>query len=1387
MTTRDDAGAPAGTVGTSGAGATGTGGAGPAPTTSADPTDLTGPGWLRRLGHYLWRHRVNVSIAVGAAILGSSCQVATPLIARQIVDDVIVDKSAPLLPWLALLVVLALIAFGFAYLRRYRGGRVALDVQNDLRNEMHDKLQRLDAATLDTMPAGQLVARANSDSALVQGLLNFLPLVTGNVLMMLLSLVVMFILSPLLALVSLAVVPALLIVSYRMRRMVFPASWDGQQKEGDLAEIVDEDVGGVRVVKAFGQERRELERLTGTASSLYGSQMRTVRIQAKYQPLLEAVPVLGQVGILALGGWLALTGNITLGTFLAFSTYIAQLMAPARQLAGILTIGQQARAGLERIFQLLDMTPTIRDAPDAVDLPASVGRSGAVGGAEAGIATGTAAGAGVGTIEFRNVTFGYDPDAPVLHDFSLTVRAGERVALVGASGSGKSTVGRLLVRYYDPDAGVVTIGGEDVRDIRLGSLRQAVGMAFEDAFLFSESVLDNISYGAPDATDDEIETAARAAQAHDFIMELPRGYDTVVGERGLSLSGGQRQRIALARAILRDPAILVLDDATSAIDARTEQSIHDALRTVMEGRTVLLVAHRHSTLHLADRIVVLENGHIVDQGTHDELIDRSDTYRALFGATDAARHGDIDALAGADIASAVPEPSVRPERVQQVMLPERAERDVLPERAQRVEGPARFDSSAARAAGTEGAGRSADTGTAHAASTEAARSAGTGPSARPRRAAGAPALGMGLGGGGGGMRGMSAGLAPTPDLLARVAALPPVRDVPTIDLDRESRADDDFSLVKVLREFRRPLLAALVFVVIDALAGLLGPAVVKTGIDQGVTTGAAAVLFAASGIYLVITVADMFNGMAESFVTGRAAQRIMLSLRIRVFAQLQRLSLDYYEREMAGRIMTRMTTDIDQFESLLQNGLLGALVAFVTFVGVGVALVIVDAPLGLAVLTVVIPLALATVWFRKRSSKLYDLSRERIAIVNAAFQESLSGVRESQAFTHEEATMRRFHGHGSAYLRSRVAAQRLVATYFPFVQFLSAIADVIVLGLGAALIAQGQLSAGALIAFLLYIDMFFSPIQQLSQVFDAWQQTRVSVSRISGLMKLKTLTPQAEHPLPVEGLSGDVDIDDVHFAYPTAPVSVERRGPKDARDIRSRDAAATRPPEALAGIRLHLRPGETVALVGETGAGKSTVMKLLARFYDPDRGAVRADGTDLRALDLGGYRGELGYVPQESFLFTGTIADNIAYGRPDAPASAIEAAARAVGAHHMIEALPFGYGTEIAERGKSLSAGQRQLIALARAELVEPAVLLLDEATSNLDLATEARVTDAMHRLARDRTTVLIAHRLQTAMGAHRIVMLDHGRVIEAGTHDELLERDGAYAAMWRAFELATT
>ncbi len=477
---------------------------------------------------------------------------------------------------------------------------------------------------------------------------------------------------------------------------------------------------------------------------------------------------------------------------------------------------------------------------------------------------------------------------------------------------------------------------------------------------------------------------------------------------------------------------------------------------------------------------------------------------------------------------------------------------------------------------------------------------------------------------------------------------------------------------------------------------------------------------------------------------------------------MQRLSIDFYDREMAGRIMTRMTTDVDALSDLLENGLITAIVNLLTFVGVAILMITMNAELALALLSVVVPLIVATVAFRRLSSTAYRTARDRIAVVNANLQESLAGVRESQAFVRERRNEVQFRQVAGSYLDARVHAQWLVSLYFPFVEFLSEIADAVVLGLGFVLIGNHSLTIGALIAFVLFTDLLFSPIQQLSQVFDSYQQAVASMEKINELMQIDTMTPPPEDPIAVGTITGAVQLVDVHFTYPSVAGGAE----------------------ALRGVDLTIRPRETVALVGETGAGKSTVMKLVARFYDPTAGQVLVDGHDLRQIDLGGYRRQLGYVPQEPFLFSGSIRDNIAYGRQDATDAEVEHAAREVGAHDFVAGLPGGYRHVVSERGRSLSAGQRQLIALARAQLVDPAILLLDEATSNLDLGTEARVSHAMGIVARGRTTILIAHRLQTARTADRIVVLDDARVVEEGTHDELVALGGRYAAMWRAFAL---
>lgn len=508
------------------------------------------------------------------------------------------------------LVVIAVFAGVTGIISRYFMYRTAYDIEFDLRNLIYEHLSTLSFGFYDRVQSGQLISRANSDIRSVQMYTTFAPLILVQCSIGVVAFAFMVYYSPLLALVALAMMPMLYRVGVRMRNMMFPISWVIQSRLAGVATVVDENVNGVRVVKAFAQEEAELRKLAGAAKKVEWAYIKDADIRGHFTPIVQNLPQIGLSLVLGVGGWFVINGTLQLGELLAFNLYFAMLQAPFMMLGQLVMMGQRAKASAERIFEILDETEDVIEKPGADDLDVPEGR-----------------------VSFRHVNFAYGDNEPIFTDLSFELEAGEAVALVGETGSGKSTVARLLTRFYDVTGGSVEIDGQDVRDVTLGSLRSAVGVVQDEPFLFSVSIRDNIAYGRPDAPLEQVEAAARAANAHEFIVKLPDGYDTVVGERGYTLSGGQRQRVAIARTLLLNPPVLVLDDATSSIDVHVEQEIHAALSTLLERRTTLVIAHRLSTISLASRVILIDGGKVAATGTHQQLMATVPLYSEVLART----------------------------------------------------------------------------------------------------------------------------------------------------------------------------------------------------------------------------------------------------------------------------------------------------------------------------------------------------------------------------------------------------------------------------------------------------------------------------------------------------------------------------------------------------------------------------------------------------------------------------------------------------------------------------------------------------------------------------------------------------------------------------------
>ena len=565
-------------------------------------------GW-KLLRGLLRDQRRNLVIGGVIGITWASFKVAIPQVTKFAINNGI-EKDGPLLGWAVTIACLGVVTGVLSGLRRYVAFRESRWAETLLREKLFSHVLGLNIGYHDKAQTGQLMSRASSDLMQIQAFIVMIPITLSNVIQIFAVATILFFTDPVLAIVAMLPLPFVNISARRFSNRIHPISIAVQAEQAQLANVVEESVSGVRVVKGFGAEQVQFKKLEKEANDIFGEAMKAAKIRSNFLPAIDVLPALGAVGVLGVGGHRVLSGQLSIGDLVAFNVYLTLLVWPLRNIGMIVALGQRAAAALVRIHEVLSTTSEITDPQVAKALPRATDSQ-------------------QGAVKFDHVQFGYDPMQPVLTNFNLEIMAGESIAIVGATGSGKSTVARLLLRFYDTNNGHIFLDGVDIRKLKLRDLRQEIGVVFEDTVLFNDSVKSNIAFAKPDAVQADLERAAKLAGAHDFILRLPNGYDTLIGERGFSLSGGQRQRIAIARAIISDPRVLILDDATSAVDPSKEGEIRDAMRTVMSGRTTIVIAHRPGTIALAERVVFIDNSTIAAIGKHDELVATNDRYREV--------------------------------------------------------------------------------------------------------------------------------------------------------------------------------------------------------------------------------------------------------------------------------------------------------------------------------------------------------------------------------------------------------------------------------------------------------------------------------------------------------------------------------------------------------------------------------------------------------------------------------------------------------------------------------------------------------------------------------------------------------------------------------------
>ncbi len=1191
--------------------------------------------------------RLRIAVAVAFGLLTAAAGIARLVLLGILLGKVLQGESLEsLVPLIVTAGGMVLLRAVLQYQKEMVAHRTAAAIQLGLRGKLHDQMNRLGPSYFGQQRTGDAML------SMVDGV-EQLETFFGQYLPQLFTAV----LTPIgifAYLVYLDLPIALIALGFSVLTIFAPAVFHKWAKEGSIrrrdaygefaAEFLD-SVQGLFTLKSFGQSEAKTRVLAEKAHAVFKSTMWVLATNAGSLGVTIAGVAIGAAVLLVVGAGRVESGEMEFEKLMLG----IELFRPFRELSQLFHQGMNGLSAAHGIFSFLDARPLVDDRPSP-EGPSPEGSSPKDPSPNGPSAQDTKI--SKQDIVFKDVSFSYPGSRrAALDSFNLKITAGETAAIVGESGAGKTSVVRLLLRFFDPDSGSVEIGGQNLAGLVPDDLRKHIAVVSQDTYLFYGTVAENLRFGNQSASDSDLRRVAEIANATEFIDRLPNGYDTLIGERGIRLSGGQRQRIAIARALLKDAPILVLDEALSAVDAENEHIIQQALERLMMGRTVLVIAHRLSSVRRADRIHVLRNGKVVESGTHDELMANRAEYSRL-----------MNAQATAEMESPV-------------LLP----RTPLEE-------------------GVVGLSPS------------------DGSFDRPQ-----------------GQIGEAANMEPT-DAILRAEGMGWI------------------STFGVLMGLIGPWWKGLLF------SFVLGTGRFVTLIGIGIVSGLIVAAIRSGEPYdrlvvLLLVMAPLTAVLhwAESWVSHDVAFRLLSEMRITLFTKLDQLAPAYLIRRRTGDLVSMATQDVETVEYFFAHIVAPAFVAVIVPVGVLVTVGIYDWPLAATIAPFLLVTALSPLFARERVDRLGGRSREKLGEMNSHTVDSMQGLHEVAAYNMGDHRRAEFMAMAQEYVDVRVPFFRELTLQKILLEVVTGLGGLSIAVVGAVLVSNNTLDPGILPLMTLLAMSAFLPISEISTVGRLLADTIGSTRRIYAVQLEPVMVTDGD----VGQVSGTgISVDGVEFSY-------------DFTDFR-----------ALDDVSFRIEQGQTVALVGSSGAGKTTTAHLIMRFWDPQVGSIKLGENDLRDYVLSGLREHLALVAQDTYLFNTSLRENLLIARPDATDEQMAEAIEMSGLSGFVETLPDGLDTVVGERGAQLSGGQRQRIAIGRAFLKNAPILVLDEATSHLDAVNEQMVRGALDRLASDRTTLVIAHRLSTVMNADLIVVMDRGKVVESGTHSELLERGGLYAQL---------